>query len=76
MTKTTIKLNTFGDVQEFVNSLMKFAFDIDLVSGRYIVDAKSIMGIYSLDLTKPIELQAHTDDAEKLFEAIDKYIEK
>ncbi|MBP0973252.1 MAG: HPr family phosphocarrier protein [Oscillospiraceae bacterium] len=76
MTTTTISLKTFGDVQEFVNILMKFAFDIDLVSGRYIVDAKSIMGIYSLDLTKPIELQAHTDDAEKLFEAIDKYIEK
>lgn len=76
MTKTTIKLNTFGDVQEFVNSLMKFAFDIDLVSGRYIVDAKSIMGIYSLDLTKPIELQAHTDDAEDLFTAIEKYIAK
>ncbi|MCR4647022.1 MAG: HPr family phosphocarrier protein [Oscillospiraceae bacterium] len=76
MTTTTISLKTFGDVQEFVNILMKFAFDIDLVSGRYIVDAKSIMGIYSLDLTKPIELQAHTDDAEELFKAIDKYIEK
>ncbi len=76
MTKTTINLKTFGDVQEFVNILMKFAFDIDLVSGRYIVDAKSIMGIYSLDLTKPIELQAHTDDAEDLFTAIDKYIVK
>ncbi|MBR3630872.1 MAG: HPr family phosphocarrier protein [Oscillospiraceae bacterium] len=76
MTKTTIKLNTFGDVQEFVNCLMKFGFDIDLVSGRYIVDAKSIMGIYSLDLTKPIELQAHTDDAEELFAAIEKYIAK
>ena len=61
---------------EFVNVLMKFGYDIDLVSGRYIVDAKSIMGIYSLDLTKPIELQAHTDDAEALFEAIDQYIEK
>ena len=76
MTTTTISLKTFGDVQEFVNILMKFAFDIDLVSGRYIVDAKSIMGIYSLDLTKPIELQAHTDDAEDLFTAIDKYIVK
>ena len=76
MTTTTIRLKTFGDVQEFVNVLMKFGYDIDLVSGRYIVDAKSIMGIYSLDLTKPIELQAHTDDAEALFEAIDQYIEK
>ena len=50
--------------------------DFDLVAGRYVIDAKSIMGIYSLDLTKPIELQAHTDDAEDLFKAIDKYIVK
>ncbi len=76
MTTTTISLKTFGDVQEFVNTLVTFAFDIDLVSGRYIVDAKSIMGIYSLDLTKPITLNAHTDDAEDLFAAIDKYIVK
>ncbi|MDE5563819.1 MAG: HPr family phosphocarrier protein [Oscillospiraceae bacterium] len=76
MTTTTISLRTFGDVQEFVNTLVTFAFDIDLVSGRYIVDAKSIMGIYSLDLTKPITLNAHTDDAEDLFAAIDKYIVK
>jgi phosphotransferase system HPr-like phosphotransfer protein len=76
MTTTTINLKTFGDVQDFVNTLTTFAFDIDLVSGRYIVDAKSIMGIYSLDLTKPIQLNAHTDDAEDLFAAIDKYIVK
>lgn len=76
MTTTKVFLKTFGDVQNFVNTIMTFAFDIDLVSGRYIVDAKSIMGIYSLDLTKPVELQAHTDDAEELFAAIDKYIVK
>jgi phosphotransferase system HPr-like phosphotransfer protein len=55
---------------------MRFEFDIDLKSGRYAVDAKSIMGIFSLDLSKPIELIAHTEDAEKLFEAIDAYIVK
>ncbi len=76
MTTTTISLKTFGDVEAFVNILMGFAFDIDLVSGRYIVDAKSIMGIYSLNLNKPIQLNAHTDDAEELFAAIDKYIVK
>lgn len=76
MTTTTISLKTFGDVQEFVNILVGYGFDIDLVSGRYIVDAKSIMGIYSLDLTKPITLNAHSDDAEDLFAAIDKYIVK
>ncbi|MBD5143621.1 MAG: HPr family phosphocarrier protein [Ruminococcus sp.] len=76
MTETKIKLNTFADVQAFVSIITTFAFDIDLVSGRYIVDAKSIMGIYSLDLASPIALRAYTEDAEELFEAIDKYIVK
>ena len=76
MTTTKIKLSTIADVQFFVNTIMRFPFDIDLVSGRYIVDAKSIMGIYSLDLNSEIELRAHTEDAEELFAAIDKYIVK
>ena len=76
MTTTNIQLSNFADVQTFVNTITRFAFDIDLVSGRYIIDAKSIMGIYSLDLNHPIELHAHTDDAEELFAQIDKYIVK
>ncbi|MBR4318980.1 MAG: HPr family phosphocarrier protein [Oscillospiraceae bacterium] len=76
MTTTKIQLTNFADVQNFVNTITKFAFDIDLVSGRYIVDAKSIMGIYSLDLNQPIELRAHTEDAEELFAQIEKYIAK
>lgn len=76
MTETKIQLTNFADVQAFVNTISKFAFDIDLVSGRYIVDAKSIMGIYSLDLNHPIELRAHTEDAEELFAQIDQYIVK
>ena len=76
MTTTMISLQTFADVGEFVNILKDYGFDIDLVSGRYIVDAKSIMGIYSLNLNKPIQLNAHTDDAEELFAAINKYIVK
>ena len=55
---------------------MRYDFDIDLVSGRYAVDAKSIMGIFSLDLSKPIELDAHTDDADKFLKDIDKFIIK
>ena len=76
MTTTNIQLSNFADVQNFVNTISKFAFDIDLVSGRYIVDAKSIMGIYSLDLNHQIELRAHTEDAEELFAQIDQYIVK
>ena len=73
MYETTIQLNAINDVKDFVNKVMLFNYDIDLVSGRYAIDAKSIMGIFSLDLSKPIKLQAHTDDADKLVEAIGKY---
>ncbi len=76
MTTTTVSLKAIDDVKLFVNTIMRFDFDIDLVSGRYAVDAKSIMGIFSLDLSKPIELRAYTDDAEELFAAIDKFIVK
>jgi len=76
MSKTTVSLQAINDVKEFVNIVMRYDFDIDLVSGRYAVDAKSIMGIFSLDLSKPIELNAHTDDAEDFFNAISKFIVK
>lgn len=76
MYETTIQLNAINDVKDFVNKVMLFNYDIDLVSSRYAIDAKSIMGIFSLDLSKPIKLQAHTDDADKLVEAIGKYIVK
>jgi len=76
MTKATVSLQAINDVKDFVNIVMKYDFDIDLVSGRYAVDAKSIMGIFSLDLSKPIELNAHTDDADKFLKDISKYIVK
>jgi phosphotransferase system HPr-like phosphotransfer protein len=63
--KKNIKLLSINDVKNFVNAACAADFDIDLVSGRYIVDAKSIMGIFSLDLSKPIELCLHTDDEAK-----------
>lgn len=76
MTKATVSLQAINDVKEFVNLVMRYDFDIDLVSGRYAVDAKSIMGIFSLDLSKPIELNAHTDDAEEFLKDIDKFLIK
>lgn len=51
MYETTIQLNAINDVKDFVNKVMLFNYDIDLVSGRYAIDAKSIMGIFSLDLS-------------------------
>ena len=74
MYETTIQLNAINDVKDFVNTVMMFDYDIDLVSGRYAIDAKSIMGIFSLDLSKPIKLQAHTEDPEALIKAIQMYI--
>ncbi len=74
MKKITIKLDTINDVKVFVNTVTKYDFDVDLVSGRYAVDAKSIMGIFSLDLSKTIELQAHTDDADAFFAEIKNYV--
>ena len=62
MKNVKIRLSTIADVRDFVNIVNRTDADIDLISGRYIVDAKSIMGIFSLDLMQPIELSAHTED--------------
>ncbi len=56
-----ITLNSIDKVKTFVNLIGKYNSDFDLVSGRYVIDAKSIMGIFSLDLSKPIELNIHDD---------------
>ena len=76
MFETMVELKAINDVKDFVNTVMLFNYDIDLVSGRYAIDAKSIMGIFSLDLSKAIKLQAHTDEPEKLIVALDKFIVK
>ena len=57
-----ISLNSIDKVKAFVNDITKFDNDFDLVSGRYVIDAKSIMGIFSLDLSKPIDLSIHAED--------------
>ena len=56
-----ISLNSIDKVKAFVNEISKFDCDFDLVSGRYVIDAKSIMGIFSLDLSKPINLNIHAE---------------
>lgn len=62
MKQVQISLNSIDKVKSFVNDVTKFNYDFDLVSGRYVIDAKSIMGIFSLDLSKPIDLNIHCDD--------------
>jgi phosphotransferase system HPr-like phosphotransfer protein len=74
MKKTTVMLDSISAVKNFVNIVTAYDFEVDLASGRYAVDAKSIMGIFSLDLSKPIQLTAHTDDADKFFAEIKEFI--
>ena len=64
MKTVNISLNSIEKVKTFVNLINRFDYDFDLVSGRYVIDAKSIMGIFSLDLSKTIALNIHADDAD------------
>lgn len=61
LTAIHVTLNSIDKVKTFVNIISRYSSDFDLVSGRYVIDAKSIMGIFSLDLSKPIELNIHDD---------------
>ena len=69
-------LSSINDVKDFVNIVSKYDFDVDLTSGRYVVDAKSIMGIFSLDLTQPINVEAHGGECEDLLAELDPFIQK
>ncbi|MHC1747517.1 MAG: HPr family phosphocarrier protein [Cellulosilyticaceae bacterium] len=61
MTSVNICLNSIEKVKQFVNLIGKYDGDFDLTSGRYVIDAKSIMGIFSLDLSKPLRLDIYDD---------------
>ena len=75
MKTVQISLNSIGKVKSFVNAITQFDFDFDLISGRYVIDAKSIMGIFSLDLSKPIELTIHeSDEMDEILKIIQPYI--
>ena len=74
MKETNIKLTNIQDIREFVNQVILLEYEVDLIQGRYVIDAKSIMGIFSLDLLSPINLVAHTENAESLFKGISKFV--
>lgn len=69
-----IKLNTLEEVRKFVNTVTAFEGDIDLKSGRYTVDAKSIMGIFSLDLLSPVEMTIHCDKCDDIVAKLKDFI--
>ncbi len=62
MKTVRISLDSIDKVKTFVNVINRFDAEFDLVSGRYVIDAKSIMGIFSLDISKPIDLNIHNAD--------------
>ena len=75
MKTVTISLNSIDKVKSIVNDVTKFDADFDLVSGRYVIDAKSIMGIFSLDLSNPINLNIHCEDnIDEILEVLKPYI--
>lgn len=76
MTTFNILLSSSNDVKDFVNIVSKYDFDVDFSSGRYVVDAKSIMGIFSLDLSKPVKVDVHSDNCEAFMEELEKFIVK
>ena len=73
MKETSIKLTNIQDIREFVNQVILLEYEVDLIQGRYVIDAKSIMGIFSLDLLSPIKVVAHTECACAFFEKIEKF---
>lgn len=75
MQAVTISLTQVGQVQDFVNLVSRYPFDVDMVSGRYTVDAKSMLGIYSLDLSRPLQVLIYSDDCEELKKALEAFSE-
>ncbi len=76
MKKTLITLKNISDIRKFVNEVTMLDYEVDLEQGRYIVDAKSIMGIFALDTLSPITLVAHTDNADAFFANISEFVVK
>lgn len=74
MTTAKIRINTINDVKEFVNIVTGCQYDVDIISGRYAIDAKSIMGIFSLDLSNDLDLKIHSDDCGEFLDEISKFI--
>ena len=75
MKTVRVCLDSIDKVKGFVNDISRFNTDFDLISGRYVIDAKSIMGIFSLDLSKPIELTIHeSDEIDESLKALQPYV--
>lgn len=69
-----ICLDAIVKVKDFVNLVNRFDNDFDLRAGRYVIDAKSIMGIFSLDLSKPIQMNVHADECDSFLNEISRFL--
>ena len=74
MKSVMIRLSLVENVNKFVNVVSRYPFEMDLRAGRHVVDAKSILGIFSLDLSKPITLEIYNDDCDELMEEIGPFL--
>ena len=74
MKSVNIKLSLAENVKSFVNIVNRYPYDVDLRAGRHVVDAKSILGIFSLDLSKPITLEVYSDDCPEFLEQVKPFL--
>ena len=75
MTTAKINISTIDDVKNFVSIVTRCDYDVDIISGRYAIDAKSIMGIFSLDLSKSIDLNIHSEsDVDEILDKLSEFI--
>ena len=76
MKSAMIRLSLVENVNKFVNTVAPYPYEMDLRAGRHVVDAKSILGIFSLDLSRPITLEIYSDDCQDLLDEIAPFIAK
>ncbi|MBR4577903.1 MAG: HPr family phosphocarrier protein [Clostridia bacterium] len=76
MKSVMIRLSLVENVNKFVNIVSRYPFEMDLRAGRHVVDAKSILGIFSLDLSRPITMDIYSDDCTALLEDIRPFMEE
>jgi len=74
MKSVKISLGLAESVKKFVNVVNKYPYEIDLRSGRFLIDAKSLLGIFSLDLSKPVVMEVHDDNCDDLIEDLKEYV--
>ena len=74
MRSVPIKLSFAEEVKSFVNTVNRYPYEVDLRAGRHVVDAKSILGIFSLDLSKPVTMEVYADHCDDMMEEIKPFI--